>query len=339
MNAAHKITRRDFLKISGAMSLALAAPIPFARLAEAGPGKERFVQTRLRMGTMVTLTIAADSATQAKEAAETAWSEMDRLIAIFDRHRPGTAISELNAAGRLSDPGPEMIEVLNLAAKVHRLSDGAFDPTVLPLLELIEKSFQASARPPAEAELAEALRVVDFGSVKFSKSGVNMNRAGQKLSLDGVAKGYIVDRIGAKLREAGIKNALINAGGDILALGHRRAGHPWRVAIQDPLRAKKILRVINLSDQAVATSGSYEIYFDRKHEFHHLLNPALGRPAVKIVSATAVASSTALADALSTAAFIQPKVFSLSEKIQGMIVARNGRLALTQGFKRLLVRS
>lgn len=339
MNAAHKITRRGFLKICGAISLAAVAPIPFVNLAEAGPGKGRFVQTRLRMGTMVTLTIMADSESQAKEAGETAWSEMDRLITVFDRHKPQSAISELNAAGRLSDPCPEMIEVLDLAAKVHRLSDGAFDPTVLPLLELIEKSFQTSARPPAETELAGTLGLVDFGSVKFSKSGVKMNRAGQKISLDGVAKGYIVDRTGAKLREAGIKNALINAGGDILALGHRRAGHPWRVAIQDPFRAKKVLRVINLSDQAVATSGSYEIYFDQKHEFHHLLNPALGRPAVKIVSATAVASSTAMADALSTAAFIQPNVFSLSENIQGMIVARNGRLALTPGFKKLLAGS
>ena len=129
---------------------------------------------------------------------------------------------------------------------------------------------------------------------------------------------------------------MINAGGDILALGHTGAGRPWRVAIQDPFDREKYLRIIHLSDMAVATSGSYEIFYDPNKEFHHLLNPATGRSAERLVSATVVDRAAARADALATAVFVKPEIFSGNRRVDGMIVAAGGRVSLTAGFKKLL---
>ena len=336
MSSGTNITRRGFVKLCGAAGLLMAMPVSLVPLAEAST-KERFTETRFKMGTIVTLTSVGASESKTREAFESAWREMDRLIAIFDRHHEGTAVSELNNNGYLALPCPEMLDVLGQAAYVHALSDGSFDPTVLPLLQKIEYSFEKTGNPPNKIELAEASQLVDFNGVSFDRMGVNLGKPGRKMSLDGVAKGFIVDKVGDHLRQAGIENVLINAGGDILALGRREGGKPWRVAIQDPFVSGKNLKVLGLSDQAVATSGSYEIFFDKKMNYHHLMNPATGEPAHGQVSATVVTASTARADALATAAFVRPEVLTRTGAIEGLIVDLRGVPQTTPGFKNLIV--
>ncbi|MFH1091056.1 MAG: FAD:protein FMN transferase, partial [Pseudomonadota bacterium] len=154
---------------------------------------------------------------------------------------------------------------------------------------------------------------------------------------DGVAKGYIVDRAGDKLKRAGLKNALINAGGNILAWGNSPAGKPWRIGVQDPWRPGQWLKVIALTDKAVATSGSYERFFDQKHDFHHLLDPKTGWPAGRLVSASVVASTAVLADAMSTAVFVNPGTLKKKNHTEGMTITRNNLQTFTPGFKKLLI--
>jgi thiamine biosynthesis lipoprotein len=226
-----------------------------------------------------------------------------------------------------------MVAVLDLAAEVHRASDGGFDPTVLPLLSLIESSFSRNGHPPSEDRLRQIAATVDFQGVRYDRTSVNLGRKDRRISLDGVAKGFIVDRAGKVLKEAGVSNALINAGGDILALGRREGGRPWRIGIQDPFESGRHLKVVNLTDQAVATSGSYEIFFDKKRDYHHLLNPKDAKPSVSLVSATTLASSAAQADALATAAFVRPDVLEATET-DGLIVTPSGRQISTAGFRR-----
>ena len=336
MNSVQKINRRNFVKLAGAASLVMASPVALIPLAEASPGPGRYTQSRLKMGTIVTLTVVTDSADQAREAFQKAWGEMDRLTGIFDRHRSGTMVSRLNEGGSLDDPAPELLEVFQLAADTHRVSGGDFDPTVLPLLSLIQKNFEQKGGPPNDQDVREAMNLVDFSTVSFDRRRVSLGAAEKQISLDGVAKGYIVDRAGEAIRAAGIDNALINAGGDIKAMGRARGGRPWRVAIQDPFHSNTYLKVLALIEKSVATSGSYEIFFDPKKEYHHLLDPKKGRPSVRLVSATTVAPDTALADAMATAAFINPDVLKKSG-LDGLVVAGNGRLNLTPGIKRMLV--
>jgi thiamine biosynthesis lipoprotein len=329
---ANKTTRRDFLKLCSAAGLLAATPSILVPLAEASSASERFTETRLKMGTFVQFTLAADSKDRADEALAAAWSEIDRLSDVFDRHRPGTVLSELNAAGRLSDPGPEMIDVLGQAADVHHLSDGAFDPSILPLLALLEESFQKNKRPPDDQAVTEALELVDFSAVRFDRREVALKGQGQRITLDGVAKGYIVDRAGAALRAKGVENALINAGGDVLALGFSDTGRPWRVAVQDPFHRDRFLKIIALANQAVATSGSYEVFFDPEHHNHHLIDPRKGRSADILVSASTLAPTAARADALATALFVGPQ---MAAKVEGMIVNRDGRADATPRFEKL----
>ena len=235
------------------------------------------------MGTTVTITIVSDSKQQVQEALQAGWDEMDRLISIFDRHQNGTAISELNREGRLQNPAPEMLDVMSRVQDIYRISNGAFDPTVLPLLLLVEERFQMKGVPPTVQEMKAAEALVDFGSIQVGPRRIALKSKEQKISLDGLAKGYIVDCTGKAIKGAGVKNALINAGGDILAIGRSHRGTPWRVAIQDPFRADKYLRVLSMTDQAVATSGSYEIFYDREQNFHHLMDPIHGGPAKGLV--------------------------------------------------------
>jgi FAD:protein FMN transferase len=335
MKTKKDITRRDFVKILGMSGVVAALPLSLTPLADAS-SPTRFTETRMKMGTIVTLTAVGGSEGHCRDAFQAAWTEMDRLIAIFDRHQAQTAISDLNTAGRLSAPPPELLEVLEKTSAVYHLSSGAFDPTILPLLLLLETRFNQTHRPPAKAELYDVVEMVDFKSIRFDRSVVRFGKSGQQISLDGVAKGYIVDRAGVKLREMGITNALINAGGDILAIGCRENGRPWRVAIQDPFESGKYLKVISISDQAVATSGSYEIFFDPEKHYHHLMSPFTGESSNRLVSATTIAPNTAQADALSTAAFIQPSILNNKANIDGLIVSANGRQSATQGFKKMV---
>lgn len=337
MKFSEKLSRRDFVKLCGSASLALAAAPVLVPLAEAAAGPGRYVQTRLKMGTTVTLTAVTDSADHAQEAFDAAWKEMDRLIGIFDRHQSGTAISELNTSGKLSGPAPEMIEVLNRADNVHKLSGGAFDPTIVPVLSLIERSFSGIGRPPKSDDIARMKNLVDFTKVSYSKNNVKLGMAGQEISLDGVAKGFIVDQAAKAMAGAGLRNALINAGGDISAMGVSHRGEPWRIGIQDPSRRNSYVKVVALTDQSVATSGSYEIFYDSDKNYHHLLNPVDGKPAINLTSSTVVSNSAAMADAMATAVFIKPELLT-SAKADGFIISRNGRQSATKGFK-MMIRS
>jgi thiamine biosynthesis lipoprotein len=328
------LSRRDFIKLGAAAGVMAAGSGYLVPLAEAAAGPGRFSETRLKMGTTVAMTLVTDSRDQARTAMEAAFAEMDRLSAIFDRHKSNTVLSHLNTQKHLNGPPPELTDVLNRAAMVYRQTEGAFDPTILPLLTLLQDSFKHQGRPPETKSLKQALDHIGFERVTVSKNKVSMPEG--EMSLDGVAKGYIVDAAAAKLREHGVNRALINAGGDILALGQSHRNRPWRIAIQDPFHRDRYLRIIALTDGSIATSGSYEIYYDKKKQFHHLLNPATGSPAGQAISASVVTKSTAMADAMSTAAFVNP---ALARKIKQdtLVVTPQGRQIFTGRFKKLLV--
>ena len=328
------LSRRDFIKLSAAAGVMAAGSGYLVPLAEAAAGPGRYSDTRLKMGTTVTMTLVTDSRDQALTAMEAAFAEIDRLCAIFDRHKSDTVLSFLNTQKNLSGPPPELIEVLTQTASAHFQSEGAFDPTILPLLTLLEDSFKRQGQPPQAGELKEVLGHIGFEKVVVGKNRVSMPEGA--MSLDGVAKGFIVDRAAAKLKEQGVNRALINAGGDILALGRSHRNQPWRIAIQDPFNKDKYLRIIALSDGAIATSGSYEVFYDQKKQFHHLLNPATGLPAGRAVSASVVTDTTAMADAMSTAVFINPALPAGLRK-DTLVVTPEGRQVFSGRFKKMLV--
>ena len=326
------VTRREFLAFSGWLALGattLGAPLT----AQAARFNRELVQVtdgRLAMGTFVNMVVFHPSKDQAEQAMGKAFTEMNRLIGVFNCHDGSTPVGYLNKTGSLRDVSPELYHVLTSALEFNGSTAGAFDITVKPVLDLYEQSFATRQGPPEREQITEALQVVGSNRLKVRRDGVSFLQERMSITLDGIAKGYIVDRTMSVLRSNGIKHALINAGGDICVTGPRGDGKPWNVGIQDPWHTDETIEVVELTHGAVATSGSYEVYFDREKVYHHIISPRAGLPVSGPVSVSAVAADAVTADALSTSVFVMGvgKGRAFLEKtsnVAGLIVSSDQR--------------
>ena len=304
------MTRRVFLGMAGVAGAGLWLGVP--GLAQAAVSRE----TKVMLGTFVDVSVAGVSSMQASDALGLAFAEASRLERVFSRHDGGTPVSELNRAGRLRAAPAELVRVVNRSLFYGALTGGSFDVTVQPVIDL----FRAHRNPSGEltlddSELRAARALVGRRGLQVSGADLSFARSGMGITLDGIAKGYIADRVSAVLTSAGVKNHLVNAGGDIMASGHKSPGVPWRVAVQSPT-GPAYAGELSLSGKAIATSGSYEIYYDASRRHHHLINPASGfSPAVGSVSV--VADTAMEADTLATALSILPPTDAL-KLVQGL---------------------
>ena len=302
------MNRRSFLKISGILGMGLGATAVLPSGAEAVKFNQelhKVTKTRLAMGTFVSMTLLHSSKDQAQQAMGEAFEEIDRLTREMSRFDSATAIAQLNRQGAVKDVSPEVAAVINRALEYHQISNGAFDISVQPVVDLFKDSFSnGKGAPPARARLESALRLVNAADIRVSGRDIQFRKDGMGITLDGIAKGYIVDRASEILASHKISNHLINAGGDIRTMGHKRFGKPWTVAIQDPQKKKAYPDIIHLTSGAIATSGNYEVYFDREKMFHHIVNPATGFSPDTSSSVSVLAHTAMDADALSTTVFV-----------------------------------
>jgi thiamine biosynthesis lipoprotein len=259
-------------------------------------------QTRFAMSTTLTVLVSASQ--------EPNWQELfdyaDRKARQFDHRQEQGIVGRLNRTGREYLP-EEVLSVLRTALTVAAASGGAFDPTILALTRLW--SFDTGGRLPAKPQIEEARSRVDFSRVKIGADGRVTLPEGIGLDLGGIAKGAVVDLTADYLLDRAYEDFLIDAGGDILVSGMKQGRTPWRIAIRHPRRSQDVLGVLELGAKgeriAVVTSGDYERYFEQGGvRYHHIIDPRSGFPARGLVSVTIVASTCALADALSTAVFV-----------------------------------
>jgi thiamine biosynthesis lipoprotein len=285
-------------------------------------GSHRISAVHPSMGTLVSITAIHPSRDRAQDAMGHAFEEMDRVVGLLNRYDPDSAVTCLTLEGHIDGPPPELSRVVSLGKDYHRLSHGAFDITVQPLVDLFgggasippgglagangarAPRVPSATRPPIEREILEALQLIDGRAVRVRSRSISLDKDGMGVTLDGIAKGYVVDVMADRLRTHGIRDYLINAGGDIRTGGKREDGEPWRVAVQDPLKDGQYPDVVALPEGAVATSGSYEIYFDRERTRHHIVSGETGRSPQPCQSVTVVAPTAVAADALATAAFV-----------------------------------
>src|SRR5262245_38237343 len=209
---------------------------------------------RPAMGTVVSVVALHPSRALAEDATFGAFEEMERMIGILDRHDATTPVAHLNHAGALDDAPPELTDVVRAALRYHHLTCGAFDVTVKPLVDLL----RATGGEPTPAERREAAELVGASFLRVDGRRLRFDRTGMGVTLDGIAKGYVVDRIAATLAARGIRHFLINAGGDIRAGGGRHDGRPWTIGVRDPNDPERFSEVVSLHDGAIATSGNYE---------------------------------------------------------------------------------
>ncbi|UCC95775.1 MAG: FAD:protein FMN transferase [Candidatus Omnitrophota bacterium] len=260
-----------------------------------------------------------------KEAAKIVHEEFKRLDKIFNMYDPESEVSRLNTSyDEPLEVSPELIEVLQIAQRVYHLSGGAFDISHGSLYifwkELIKKGKVEKFPSHQEISQLKELGGMNHLAVRPHDQTVTIKRKGLKVDLSGIAKGYIVDRAVLQLKKSGIDSALINAGGDIYCLGKisyfgssKRSGpkhwyrkRPWRIGIQDPGSGEDIIHAQELIDEAIATSGNYEQFFEfADKRYSHILDPRTGYPvANNIVSVSVISRNCTAADSLATAFFI-----------------------------------
>lgn len=208
----------------------------------------------------------------------------------------------------LEAPPSELVELLTECRKYAELTDGAFDQTVQPLWRLFAAHFsRAEADPagPSQAGVEDALGRVGYQHLIFDRNRVVLARPGMGLTLNGIAQGYITDRVVDQLRAGGIERSLVDMG-EIRALGDHPEGRAWTVAITDPAGPGKVLRTAEIVNQAVATSAGVAFQFDALGRFNHIFDPRTGASAQLHRSATVIMPTATAADALSTAFSLMP---------------------------------
>ena len=226
----------------------------------------------------------------AKEITRAAMAEIARLERVFSLYKSGSELSRLNAAGRLEAPSFELLECLAVARDVHRITEGAFDPSIQPLWAAMAQSYSAGRSPTAK-DLTQARSAIGFDRVRFDASAIEL-APGQALTLNGIAQGYIADRVADLMQRAGVQDVLINTG-EILAMGPSDTGAGW------PVRIDRTDQKLFLNNRAIATSASFGTVLDADGKQGHILSPD-PRAAVAAVQVSVSAPTAALADGLST---------------------------------------
>lgn len=312
-------------------------------------GTHKVSQVRPAMGSFVTISVLHQSEALAEDAVGKAFEEMDRVVAVLNRFDGSSALTYLNDTGRIDSAPPELTWVVGGALDYHRLTGGAFDVTVKPIIDLFRDPQTYEPRtPPSAAELSEARALVGAEHIGMDGRDLSLSRSGMGLTLDGIAKGYIVDAMADALLAQGATRFLINAGGDIRAAGDRGDELPWTIAIRDPedaapswdsesWRRSVVPDLIRITDGAVATSGSYEVYFDRQRLAHHIVQGQTGRSPDHAMSVTVTATTAMEADALATAVFVLGpgqgvRLINGLDGCECLIIDRQGKQVRSHGW-------
>lgn len=332
-NTQRPINRRQFLKIVAAGSLSAAAlKLGWDRLS----GMEEVADTRLLMGTLVNISVIDESAGKAREALEASFSRMQSLEQVLSRFLPDSQLSRLNRDGSLAEPDPALLSLLEQAIQVSRWSAGAFDVTVKPLVDLYFAAHENGGGLPGEDEIASALSRVDYRRIGLDRGRIVLGLPGMGITLDGIAKGYIVDRGAQALRELGFTQVIVEAGGDLYASDEKAPGVPWAFGVRSP-RSEGLIARLTTTNHAVATSGDYQQPFSADYRAHHILDPRTGHSAAALASATVVSGGAAQTDALATALMVMDVTEGLEmvrslPDTEALLVTKDLQVIQTEGF-------
>ena len=270
---------------------------------------ESETRTVYAMDTVMNLTVYGENAAAALESAEKELHTLDE--AVLSRTAEGSKLYALNASnGETVEYGADDIlpALIETALTISDATDGAFDPTLAPVLDAWGFTKDEHRVPPAD-ELKELLSHTGCGKVALEKTADGWTVTlldGAQLDLGGIAKGYAADLLRAQLEKEGVTSATLDLGGDVFVMGRKTDGSDWRIAVKDPADTESYLGIVSAADKFIVTSGVYERYFEENGvRYHHILDPKTGCPAESgLVSVTVLCENGAWADALSTACFV-----------------------------------
>ncbi len=254
------------------------------------------------MDTYMTLTAYGENASPAIEAAIDYIEDLDAMLST---EQETSEISQLNTTGTYT-LSEDAAEILSAAIEASALTEGAFDPSVYPIMQAWGFPTQEFC-VPSEETLQLLLPLVDYTKIEFDSATREATLPdGMKIDLGGIVKGYVAEKVAEIFTEYDVKSGIASLGGDVQTLGEKPDGSLWRVAIQNPDSSGDYLGILEVGEIAVVTSGDYERYFEEDGVlYHHIVDPDTGCPAqTGLHSVTVVSEDGTMADALSTALFV-----------------------------------
>ena len=337
-----------------ALTLILLTVCAFSRaFAETADNAALREETRQMLHTAVQIKAWGDNAGPAMAAA---FAEMDRVNKLLNNYDNASEISAINrnAGGQSVPISPETMEALKAADMYARLSGGAHDVTVGPLVKLWgfakDKPGLQGAQPTA-AQIKRAKELVDYRALELVdrvENGIPVRTArlvktGMCIDMGSISKGYCADRAIAVLKKYGISGALVAAGGTICTIGRKPDGTPWKVAVRHPRKDDDFLTFVPLVDASISTSGDYERFYKKNGKrFTHIFDPRTGKPVEGMQSSSVIAKTGLETDSLDTTLFVLgPKkgtaLIDTLPNTAALFVTSGGKIVMTKDWPEKIV--
>ena len=310
MVALNNKTRRRFLKIIGLASIGAISGTALVKLTKTDI-LQKVTWQGIALGSPAEITIYHPNQKEAEDILSESHKKLVQLENLFSLYKENSQLSMLNKNGYVKNPHPDMLALINLSKKYAKMTDGAFDVTVQPLWNLYNEAFIKTNKPPLESEIEKTLSLVDWRSISVSKNLINYEKEGMSSTLNGIAQGYITDKISEHLINSGINNTLVQLG-EYRGIGDHPDGRPWRLLLSNPEHTDSIGE-IEFTNAAVATSAGLGTPFDLTGKHHHIFDPKNGYNANNYLQVSVTSKTAAEADALATAFLILNR--KTSEKI------------------------
>jgi len=303
---------------------------------------EWYSDTQIIMGTRVSASLWHERPRVAHSALAAVMAEMRRLDQAFSPQKPDSELSQLNlqAATQAVFVSAEMMELLQRSLYFSRLSGGAFD---ISFASLGQHYDYPRARQPGAELRGALLPAIDYRMIELNPQAqsVAFKQPQLRIDLGGIAKGYAVDRAIELLRERGMVQASVSAGGDSRVLGDRR-GRPWMVGVKNPRATETFSVKLPLRNMAISTSGDYERFFMDPvsgERIHHILNPRTGTSASELMSVSVIGPHAFNTDPLATTVFVLGlkkgmALLNQLPKYQGVVIDKSGQVFYSDGLRK-----
>jgi len=303
-----------------------------------------FEEKMFVMGTIVDITIADEDEQTSQKAFHDLLTDFKYMQAAWNPWKRGSLarINQLLPMKSTFSVGPALKEMIDESTVLAQKSDGLFNPAIGKLVKLwqFHTDEPPAGPPPSDAEIKKLLDS-NLSMAALNLSGLNLIAKNENILLDfgGFAKGVGVDKAIEYLKSVGIENAIVNAGGDLRAIGSK-GGKPWRIGIRNPQSENIIATLQVMGDESVFTSGDYERFYEYQGKrYHHILDPRTGYPAMSTRSVTVVHNDASVADAAATALFVAgPALWEKIAKQMGitqvMLIDQTGHVYITDELNR-----
>ncbi|HPR24288.1 MAG TPA: FAD:protein FMN transferase [Bacillota bacterium] len=322
---------------------AILALIIAAVLLQAGCGTEEEISdTGFYLDTTCTITLYDINKDEGERLIKKSFDICEKYERLMSKTIKGSDIDRINRAeGSPVSVSPETIKVIKEGMRMGKLSGGKFDITIGRVTELWDFNSDR-AEVPADEKIKEAVETVDYRKIQTEGNTITLEDPAAKLDLGGIAKGYIADRITKMLVKNGAEKAIINLGGNVVAIGEKEENTPWNIGVERPYSDRsEVIGVVEAVDNTVVTSGIYERFFEKDgKKYHHILDPETGYPAQSDLEAVTVkgpSGSSMECDAISTVCILigEKKAKKIIESMDGMealFINKNNKATPTKGL-------